>query len=73
MAGQILNPNLLLAVPLAPLVRGSGLSAVGGIEAGAPSRLMPRPGGAIGVAICYEIADGRGLAEASRAGWRKNL
>jgi apolipoprotein N-acyltransferase len=57
-------------VPLAPLFRWSGLSAVGGIEAGAPSRLMPRPGGAIGVAICYEIADGHALAEASRGGAR---
>ena len=57
-------------VPLAPLFRWSGLSAVGGIEAGAPSRLLPRPGGAIGVAICYEIADGQALAEASRGGAR---
>jgi apolipoprotein N-acyltransferase len=57
-------------VPLAPLFRWSGLSAVGGIEGGAPSRLLPRPGGAIGVAICYEIADGQALAEASRRGAR---
>jgi len=57
-------------VPLAPLLRWSGLSAVGGIEPGEPSRLLRRPGGAIGVAICYEIADGRGLASASRAGAR---
>ncbi|MFN9070292.1 MAG: apolipoprotein N-acyltransferase [Cyanobacteriota bacterium] len=57
-------------VPLAPLLRWSGLSAVGGIEAGAPSRLLERPAGSIGVAICYEIADGQALAEASRAGAR---
>ena len=57
-------------VPLAPLFRWSGLSAVGGIEGGAPSRLFPRPGGAIGVAICYEIADGQALAQASREGAR---
>jgi len=57
-------------VPLAPLLRWSGLSAVGGIEAGEASRLLRRPAGAIGVAICYEIADGRALARASREGAR---
>ncbi len=57
-------------VPLGPLLRWSGLSAVGGLEPGDPSRLLGRPGGPIGVAICYEIADGRGLAGASRAGAR---
>jgi apolipoprotein N-acyltransferase len=57
-------------VPLAPLLRWSGLSAVGGLEAGGASRLLLRPEGAIGVAICYEIADGRALAQASRGGAR---
>lgn len=57
-------------VPLGPLLRWSGLSAVGGLEPGEPSRLLGRPGGPIGVAICYEIADGRALARASRAGAR---
>jgi apolipoprotein N-acyltransferase len=57
-------------VPLAPLLRWSGLSAVGGIEAGDASRVLRRPAGPIGVAICYEIADGRSLAGASRAGAR---
>jgi apolipoprotein N-acyltransferase len=55
-------------VPLAGLVRWSGLSAVGGIEPGPPSRLLRRPAGAIGVAICYEISDGAALAAATRAG-----
>jgi len=55
-------------VPLARLVRWSGLSAVGGLDPGGPSRLLPRPGGAIGVAICYELADGTALARASRDG-----
>jgi apolipoprotein N-acyltransferase len=32
--------------------------------------LLLRPEGAIGVAICYEIADGRALAQASRGGAR---
>jgi len=58
-------------VPLADLWRWSGLSAVGGLQSGAPDRLLRRPAGAIGVAICYEIADGVALARASRegAGW----
>lgn len=58
-------------VPLAGLGRWSGLSAVGGIEPGAASRLLPRPAGAIAGAICYELSDGAALAAASRhgAGW----
>lgn len=58
-------------IPGSGLLSWSGLSAVGGVSAGAPSRLMQRPGGAIGVAICYELADGSALAAASRkgAGW----
>ncbi|MEB3184232.1 MAG: apolipoprotein N-acyltransferase [Cyanobacteriota bacterium] len=57
-------------LPLASLWRWSGLSAVGGIEPGPPSRLLARPAGAIGVAICYELADGTALARASREGAR---
>jgi apolipoprotein N-acyltransferase len=47
------------------------LSAVGGVSFGEPSRLLVRPAGAVGVAICYEIADGSALAAAARdgAGW----
>lgn len=55
-------------VPLRMLVRWSGLSAVGGIEPGPPSRLLERPAAPIAVAICYEIADGHALAAASRQG-----
>jgi len=55
-------------VPLAGLLRWSGLSSVGGVEPGAAGRLLARPGGPIGVAICYEIADGRGLVRSSRQG-----
>ena len=55
-------------VPLSGLVRWSGLSAVGGLEPGAASRLVDRPRGRIGVAICYELADGHGLVQASRDG-----
>ncbi len=55
-------------VPLAQLVRWSGLSAVGGIEPGPASRLLWRPQGAIGAAICYELSDGASLAQASRDG-----
>jgi apolipoprotein N-acyltransferase len=64
-------------VPLGEWIPGgrwlswAGLSAVGGVSIGEPSRVLPRPSGAIGVAICYEIADGAALAAAARdgAGW----
>jgi apolipoprotein N-acyltransferase len=55
-------------VPLAGLIRWSGLSAVGGIQPGSPSRLLARPAGAIAGAICYELSDGSALAAASAAG-----
>jgi len=55
-------------VPGAALWRWSGLSAVGGLQAGPPSRLLARPEGAVGVSICYELADGQGLARATRDG-----
>ena len=57
-------------VPLAGWLRWSGLSAVGGVEPGPASRLLPRPAGPVGVAICYEISDGSALAAASRQGAR---
>ena len=57
-------------VPLADLIRWSGLSAVGGLAPGPPSRLLARPAGAIGGAICYELSDGQALARASAAGAR---
>ena len=57
-------------VPLAGLLRWSGLSAVGGVEPGAASRLLERPAGPVGVAICYELSDGSALATASRQGAR---
>jgi apolipoprotein N-acyltransferase len=55
-------------IPGAGLTRWAGLSAVGGVNPGAPSRLLLRPEGPLAVAICYEIADGQALANASRAG-----
>jgi apolipoprotein N-acyltransferase len=57
-------------VPLGGLLRWSGLSAVGGVEPGPASRLLLRPAGAVGVAICYELSDGAALAAASRDGAR---
>ena len=57
-------------VPLGGLLRWSGLSAVGGVSPGSASRLLSRPAGPIGVAICYEISDGSALAAASRDGAR---
>ena len=55
-------------VPLAQLVRWSGLSAVGGLEPGPASRLLQRPGGSVAAAICYELSDGAALAAAVRDG-----
>ncbi len=57
-------------VPLADLWRWSGLSAVGGVEPGPASRLLSRPRGDVGVAICYELSDGTALAAATREGAR---
>jgi apolipoprotein N-acyltransferase len=57
-------------VPRAGLWNWSALAAVGGIEPGTASRLLPRPGGPVAVAICYEISDGAALAAASRDGAR---
>lgn len=58
-------------VPLARVWRWGGLSAVGGVEPGPSSRLLRRSGANPAVAICYELANGEGLREASAegAGW----
>ena len=55
-------------IPGAGLIRWAGLSAVGGLTPGPPSRLLNRPEGPLGVAICYELSDGRALADAARGG-----
>lgn len=55
-------------VPGSGLLRWSGLSAVGGLQSGPPSRLLRRPEGPVAVAICYELSDGQALASASRGG-----
>ena len=55
-------------IPGSGLIRWAGLSAVGGLTPGSPSRLLRRPEGPLGVAICYELADGRALAAAARGG-----
>jgi len=55
-------------VPGAWLMRWSGLSAVGGVQPGEPSRLLQRPGGWLAAAICYELSDGAALAAAVRDG-----
>ena len=46
----------------------SGLSAVGGLEPGAPSRLWRWQGPPAAVAICYELSDGAALARAVAEG-----
>jgi apolipoprotein N-acyltransferase len=58
-------------IPGGELFAWAGLSAVGGVSPGAPSRLLARPQGPVGVVICYELADGTALAAATRdgAGW----
>ena len=55
---------------LPPLPPGftQGLSAVGGLEAGASSRYGGTEFGPVGVAICYELSNGRALAAATAAG-----
>jgi apolipoprotein N-acyltransferase len=55
-------------VPFSGLLRWSGLSAVGGVAPGEPSRLLLRPAGPVAAAICYEIADGAALRQAVRQG-----
>jgi apolipoprotein N-acyltransferase len=55
-------------VPRLGLDSWSGLSAVGGLQPGPASRLLPRPAGAIAGAICYELSDGAALAAATREG-----
>nr|AUG32277.1 putative apolipoprotein n-acyltransferase [Paulinella longichromatophora] len=46
----------------------SGLSALGGIDQGEPSRILNREEEPIGVAICYEITDGTAMAAATNNG-----
>jgi len=55
---------------LPPLPPGftQGLSAVGGLAAGSPSRLTATGFGPVGVAICYELSNGRALAAATAGG-----
>ena len=45
-----------------------GLSAVGGLHSGAPSRLLMWDGPPVATAICYEIADGFALNQAVKDG-----
>lgn len=55
-------------LPPLPGAFAAGLSAVGGLEAGAPSRLATTAFGPTGVAICYELSNGRALAAATANG-----
>ncbi|WP_241462957.1 MULTISPECIES: apolipoprotein N-acyltransferase [Prochlorococcus] len=45
-----------------------GLSAIGGLESGEPSRLFIWDGPPFAVAICYELSNGNALAKAVREG-----
>ncbi len=55
-------------IPEIPGFYWSGLSAVGGIEAGSASRFLEWRGPNAAVAICYEIANGHLLAKAVNDG-----
>ena len=59
-----------LGEALPPLPSGwiSGLSAVGGLRPGSASRFVDGFEPPISIAICYEISDGRALAQATAAG-----
>ena len=50
-------------LPPLPII-STGLSAIGGLQPGKPSRGFHWPGPAAAVAICYEISDGSALASA---------
>ncbi len=55
-------------VPNLPYLSNKGLSAVGGLDPGDPSRLLSWSGPPAAVAICYELSDGNALAKAVKDG-----
>ncbi len=55
-------------VPKIPGFAMQGLSAVGGLEPGASSRLLLWSGPPVAVAICYELSDGNAMAKAVKGG-----
>ncbi|WP_269606626.1 apolipoprotein N-acyltransferase [Prochlorococcus marinus] len=55
-------------IPALPSFLKNGLSAVGGIESGNPSRLLDWEGPSFAGAICYELSNGKALAKAVNQG-----
>ena len=55
-------------IPALPNFLKNGLSAVGGIESGNPSRLLDWEGPSFAGAICYELSNGKAIAKAVNQG-----
>ena len=55
-------------IPSLPNFLKNGLSAVGGIESGNPSRLLDWEGPSFAGAICYELSNGKAIAKAVNQG-----
>ena len=55
-------------IPELPNFLKNGLSAVGGLERGDPSRLLDWEGPSFAGAICYELSDGKAIAKAVNQG-----
>ncbi len=55
-------------IPALPNFLKNGLSAVGGIESGNPSRLLDWQGPSFAGAICYELSNGKAIAKAVNQG-----
>ena len=55
-------------IPALPNFMKNGLSAVGGIESGNPSRLLDWDGPSLAGAICYELSNGKAIAKAVNQG-----
>ena len=55
-------------IPLLPDFLKNGLSAVGGLESGTPSRLLDWEGPSFAGAICYELSNGKAIAKAVKKG-----
>ncbi len=55
-------------IPLLPNFLKNGLSAVGGVESGNPSRLLDWEGPSFAGVICYELSNGKTIAKAVNQG-----
>ena len=55
-------------IPPLPGFLKNGLSAIGGLESGTPSRLLDWDGPSLAGAICYELSNGKSIAKAVNEG-----